>query len=160
MAEFDLLTIKNPTSEDFTVNYNGEPYSIKAGEAKPFVHSIARHIAKYLSDKILDKEFQKKRTETVYKNNPKLRENDPERTQYTMLDNPQRRIALYTILESKTEIERTIKTYPQFRSSDTQDNFVGDISVYDAFVASYHKPKAPKTGIGTTETSSPKEVTT
>ena len=138
MAELDLIEVVNPTSEDFTVNHNGEPYVIKAGEKKQFVHFVSRHIAKHLSDKMLNDEFNIEAEKAKKKKEPL---SETLQNQRVMLDNPQRRIALYTILESKEEVERVVKSYAQFKQQDGRNNFVGEISIYDEFVEKYNQPK-------------------
>ena len=145
MAEFDQIFIGNPTNEEYIGRYNGENYTLKAGEEITMPHFLGRHLAKHLSDKMLGKEFLKIQ-EKRYKDNPGLQ--DPKKYQYLMLDNPHRRIALYKILKSKEEVERTIKAYPQFKvtvtgknQEDVKYNFVGEMKVYDDYVANL-QPKS------------------
>lgn len=134
MAELDTLLTVNPTEQDFEVRFNGERYVLKAGEVTQKPQHLARHIAKHLSDKML----QEKVTEMkkVYE---KKKEKMPDvlQTQIVMLDNPERRIALYKILRSKEEVERTVKSYPQFKAMDGKDNFIGEIKIYDDFVSEF-----------------------
>ena len=118
MSEFDTIFITNPTDEDFTWNYNGEPYTLKANVETQMPHFLARHLSKHLSDKILRSHFLKKVQKKRYKDNPALQ--DPEQYQYCMLDTHDRRIALYKILHSKEEVERTIKAYPQFKVTESR----------------------------------------
>jgi hypothetical protein len=150
MAEFDTIPAHNPTEEDFTVRFNGEPYTIEAGGVRQWVIAVALHYAKHFSDYILRGEFAKKRTPKAYKDNPKLREHDPEKIQYLMLDNPQRRIALYRILKNKVAVEDVIKKYPQFKYKETRNefSFIGDLKEYDDFVANFENPSRGETTEG------------
>lgn len=137
MAELDQIYVENPTKEDFEVRFNGEMYRLGAGEKEQKPKYLARHIAKHLSDKMLqeDIEVEKKKYE-------KRKEKMPEvvQTQIIMYDNPHRRIALYKILRSKEEVEFVIKSFPQFKSMDIDgktDNFIGEMKTYDDFVDEY-----------------------
>lgn len=47
--------IYNPDTEDFTVNFHGEPHTIRALEIQEFPLHIANHIQKHLADKLLHK---------------------------------------------------------------------------------------------------------
>lgn len=133
MAELDTIHIENPLNEDFEVRFNGEPYTLKQGEKRQLPQHLARHFAKHMSDRMCALEFEKQKQ--VYEKR-KEKIPDPLKTQITMYDNPERRIALYKCLRSKEEVERTIKSYPQFKAMDKGFNFVGDIKVYDDFVLS------------------------
>lgn len=53
MSEFDTRSVTNPLEEDFTHAWNGEPYTIPAGETKSFPEFLAVHLAKHLADKIM-----------------------------------------------------------------------------------------------------------
>lgn len=125
MAELDVLSISNPTSEDFTWNYNGEPYTIKAGETKTFSKHVAFHLAKHLSDKII-----------VEENPPKLPKNASEKdkqreeakfAQLCVFDNPKRRIALYRIIKDPIAVQDCLASYP-FKA------FIGDMEEYRNYV--------------------------
>mgnify|MGYP007134649114 CR=1 FL=1 len=50
-----LVRIYNPDTEDFTVNYDGKPYTIHALEMEKFPTAIANHIKKHLADHLLHK---------------------------------------------------------------------------------------------------------
>lgn len=121
MAELDTLYVTNPTSDDFTVNFNGEPYTVGAGEKKSYPEFLGFHIAKHLSDKILREEIakiRKKQTENPFR---------PQVGQLMVYDNPKRRIALYDILGDKTLVERCINAFPM-------KDFIGEIEEYDEYV--------------------------
>lgn len=121
MAELDTLAITNPMKEDFSVNFNGESYSIGAGANKSFPEFLAFHIAKHLSDKMLGEEVKKlkaKKSENPYR---------PEIGQMMVYDNPQRRITLYQILGTKDLVQQCIESYP-FKG------FIGEMDEYDKFV--------------------------
>lgn len=123
MAEFDTTSITNPMKEDFAVNFNGERYEIGAGEQKSFPEFLAFHIAKHLSDKMLNDEVQK------IKNADKENPFNPRVGQMLVYDNPQRRMRLYDILGSKARVEACINAYP-FKG------FIGELEEYDNYVAS------------------------
>lgn len=121
MAELDTIALTNPTDEDFSVNFNGEGYSVGAGATKPFPEFLAFHIAKHLSDKILGEEVKKlkmKKSENPFR---------PEIGQLMVYDNPKRRIALYQILGTKELVEECLNAFPH-------KGFIGEMSEYDAFV--------------------------
>lgn len=48
-----IATVTNITSEPFTHNFHGQPYTILAGETLQFPYDLARHMAKHLARKIL-----------------------------------------------------------------------------------------------------------
>ena len=58
MAELDTIVLTNPTSKDFTHNFNGEPYTINAGETKAFAKFVGYHLAKHLSTKMIEESTQ------------------------------------------------------------------------------------------------------
>lgn len=131
MAELDTLQIRNPMKEDFEVRFNGELYTLVAGEEKSFPEFLAFHIAKHLSDKMLEKEVQKLR---------KVKSDNPYRPQVGQLmvyDNAKRRIALYDIIGSKEKVEECIASYP-FKA------FIGEMNEYDEYVAKAETPKESK----------------
>ena len=129
MAELDTLTLKNPTSEDFTHNYNGEPYTIKAGEEKSFAKHVAFHLAKHLSTKMVQDDVLKSATKIELKENETKMSSrlGAKISQLNIYDTPERRIALYKIFGDKSMVEQTIRAYP-FKG------FVGDMAIYDSFV--------------------------
>lgn len=129
MAELDAVQIKNPTLEDFTHNYNGEPYTIKVGETKSFAKYVAFHLAKHLSTKMIVEDLEKKATkkeleELQTKANSRLASSIG---QLNVYDSPERRIALYKMLGNKDLVQTVIKSYP-FKG------FVGEMATYDKFV--------------------------
>src|SRR3990167_10738018 len=104
MAELDTITLNNPTTEDFTWNYNGEPYTIKAGEQKNFAQYVGFDLAKHLSSKMMNDE--------VTPEQKKDRAIELELAHRMVYDNPRRRIALYKILKSKDLVQALVKAYP------------------------------------------------
>lgn len=48
-----IAPLTNITSESFTHNYHGQPFTIKAGETMVFPYDLSRHLAKHLARKIL-----------------------------------------------------------------------------------------------------------
>jgi hypothetical protein len=157
MAELDQIRVINPKDEPFEVRKNGELYTLPANFDGQYPQHLARHIAKYLSDKLINEEvvklrksFEKKKEEL-----PGIRE-----IQMTMYDNPMRRMFLYDILRDKTEVERTIKSYPQFKSQDGKENFIGDITEYDDYVNNLEAKEAPVVEEVEETTSEPKAKAT
>ena len=50
------LRVFNPTPEDFTVNFNKKPYTVKSADySKELSQHIAVHVAKHLVDYIMNK---------------------------------------------------------------------------------------------------------
>lgn len=47
------VRIYNPDVDDFTVKYEGEPYTIHALDIQEYPHHIAQHIKKHLADHLL-----------------------------------------------------------------------------------------------------------
>ncbi len=125
MAELDVLSIQNPTSEDFTWRYNGEPYTILAGETKTFSKHVAFHLAKHLSDEIIIVENPSKLPKNATE---KDRQRDEVRiAQLCVFDNPKRRIALYRIIKDPILVQDCLASYP-FKA------FVGDMEEYRNYV--------------------------
>ncbi len=127
MAKEDLsaVYITNPTSEDFTWNYNGEPYTIKAGATTPYAKPVAFHLAKHLSTQMIVGEVEAKmlKKETENKNAPihvKI-------SQLSIYDTHERRIALYKILKNAQTVVELISRYP-FKG------FIGEMGEYQKFV--------------------------
>jgi hypothetical protein len=143
MAErYDSIPVFNPLTEDFMVRFNGEPYSIREGETKNWPSFLAYHIAKHLSDKMLQPELLRIKEEganVMY---------NPKNAQLMVYDNVSRRKALYDILQSKDEVERCLGAF-NFKG------FIGDMNEYDSYVES-KRPKA--TPNQTEEESSDEEV--
>lgn len=131
MAEFDSVSITNPTSEDFTWNYNGEPYKIGAKETKAFSKHVGFHLAKHLSSKMIDEDYTEKNKKFLFGNSqqdPRVRAAQAALAQLMVFDNPTRRIALYKIMQDEKLAEEVIKSYP-FKG------FIGDMKEYVDFVA-------------------------
>ncbi len=128
MAEFETINIKNPMKESFSVNFNGEPYTLAAGEEKSFPKFLAYHIAKHLSNKILGEEIIKMKSKKEYR---EVREN-PLNSQMMNYDNPKRRIALYDILADKSLVQECVSVSPL-------KGFIGDMNEYDSYVGTSRK---------------------
>lgn len=127
MATLDTVTLKNPTSEDFSWNFNNETYYLAANESKSFVESVGMHIAKHLACKIVAESFPAK----IAKEKPLVV------SQSLNYDNPKLRIELYKILGDKNLVNKTIASYP-FK------DVVGDMREYEDFVAKEeNKTKEP-----------------
>ncbi len=56
-----VVTIKNIDNEDFSHNYDGFPYAIKAGEVLPFPYPVAMLLARHLAMKVVRKESAKQK---------------------------------------------------------------------------------------------------
>jgi hypothetical protein len=122
MAELDTVSVRNPSKDDFTVRFNGEPYTVLAGETKHYPLYLSFHIAKHLSDKLLQSELLKA---TKGKQDSQF---SPHVSQVMIYDTPKRRIALYDILKSKQLVEDCVKAF-NFKG------FIGEMSEYDDYVA-------------------------
>lgn len=48
-----IASFKNITNQDFTHNYHGQPFTVKAGETQIFPYDLSRHLAKHLARRIL-----------------------------------------------------------------------------------------------------------
>lgn len=121
MAEFDTIPVHNPMNEDWMHRFNGEAYILKAQETKFFPVGLAFHIAKHLSEKALAPELAKIKEE-------KPGQEDPRVPQLMIYDNPSRRIALYNILGTKELVETCVR-------NTNLKGFIGEMSVYDEYVA-------------------------
>lgn len=132
MAEFDSVTLTNPTSEDFSWRFNGELYTIKAKETKSFSKYCGFHLAKHLSTKMIDEKNPQKN-----KKNATSQEINIEairHSQLLMYDNPQRRIALYEILGDVQLVQELLMVYP-FKA------FIGEMKEYEDYVNSVKSRK-------------------
>jgi len=130
MAELDIVELQNPTKEDFVQKYNGEPYTLKAGERRTFSKHVGLHIAKHLAMKMVDSELLSKAPKKDL-DNPNSRVNIVLAQSQTH-DTPLLRMQLYKILGDKTLVEYTIGSYP-FKG------IIGDIREYDDFVTKQEK---------------------
>lgn len=127
MAELDAVIITNPTDEDFTYNYNGEPYTIKAHETRPFAKYVAFHLAKHLSSKMISEHFEAEEEKASKKKDFRKEVFATKVAQQALYDNPLRRRTLYQILGNKELVEQTVAAYP-FKG------FVGEMREYQEFV--------------------------
>lgn len=132
MAELDTISVYNPLEETFTVNFNGEPYSIDGESEKSFPEFLAFHIAKHLSDKLLSVDVAKEKAKAT--DNPF----NPKVGQLMVYDNPKRRIYLYDILRSKEKVEACVNAYPL-------QSFIGEMREYDEYVAAKKTPEPSST---------------
>lgn len=123
MAEFDSVNLFNPTAEDFTHNFNGEPYTLPAASSKSFSKFVGFHLAKHLASKLVEAEIE----EVDKRKNPSIV------TQRIVYDNPYLRIALYKILKDTKLVQDVIMAYPY-------KGFVGEMSIYQSFVDKESKP--------------------
>lgn len=131
MAELDSITVFNPTKEEFTATFNGEAYTIPAGAERAYPEFLAFHLAKHLSAKMLnDNEVAKEKKTAKKGENPF----NPRVGQYLIYDNPERRIYLFDILQSKTLVERALNAM-------NLKGFIGDIQKYDDYTFAKGKLK-------------------
>ena len=128
MAEYETINVRNPLKEAFSVNFNGEPYKLEAGEEKHFPKFLAFHIAKHLSNHIVGAEIIKLKAKKEYR---EVREN-PLNSQMMNYDNPKRRIALFDILKSKELVQECVSVSPL-------KGFIGDMAEYDTYAALHSK---------------------
>ena len=138
LKEHDSLYIKNPTAEDFGWRFNGEMYSIRAGEEKSFSKFVVFHLAHHLATKMIVKDEEKKITPEDAKNmNAAIHLRI---AQLGIYDTHERRIALYRILKRKELVEAVILCYP-FKG------FIGEMGEYERFMErqtqSDKKPEPP-----------------
>lgn len=123
MAELDTCSIKNPSKEDFSARFNGELYTVRAGESKTYPKYLVYHLAKHLSNQLMDKEVRVLIAQ-YEKDSPYV----PQVGALMNHDNPTRRKYLYDILGSKAEVESCLQQL-QFKS------FIGEMREYDKYVA-------------------------
>ena len=141
-------TVTNPTTEDFTQRYNGEPYTVKAGETINYAKNVSFHIAYHLSAKILREEFPWSKKKTVDE-----KERNKEAVKFSQLllyDNPKRRMALYKILHDVMAVQEAISKFPIVYRGYLEGGHLGTMDEYRAYVE--------KAG-GTFEVSKPKDPT-
>lgn len=124
MAEFDTVVLYNPTDEDYTHGFNGEPYTIEANTTKSFAQFVGFHLAKHLATKMVEDSISKK----------DKKEKPIMVAQKLIYDNPDLRIALYKILKNKELVQKVIAAYPY-------KGFVGEMSIYEDFVNKEETPK-------------------
>jgi len=134
--DLSAIEITNPTSENFTWNYNGEPYTIDAGQTAVYAKPVAYHLAKHLSTKMIVEPLQNgmSKKDLADKNAPihvKI-------SQLSIYDTHERRIALYKILKKGELVLDLITRYP-FKG------FIGEMGEYQKFVESIEKKEAVKT---------------
>jgi len=131
MAEYETIEILNPLKEEVMVRFNGELYKLPAEAKKSYPKFLAFHMAKELSDKILVPELLK------LKKADKEKGYNPKNAQLVIYDNPSRRISLYQVLGSKDLVQECVEAFP-FKS------FIGEMSVYDEYVAKGSKKPSVK----------------
>lgn len=131
MSELETITIYNPLKENFSVNFNGEPYVVPSQTEKSYPQFLAFHIAKHLTDKMLEEAL------VALKSKDEKNPYKPLVGQLMVYDNPKRRIALYKVLRTKELVETCMNNYP-FKG------FVGEMREYDEFVAEQEKTPATK----------------
>jgi hypothetical protein len=140
MAELDTIEITNPEKEDFEVRFNGELYTLKAGETKAYPKFLSFHIARHLSERMFGKLKEKLRKKHG-KDNPFV----PQMSTLFNHDNPERRKNLYNILKSKEFVEEAVVAY-------NLKGFVGEMKEYDDYVDGIKhtsaEPTSPKRGPG------------
>ena len=135
LKEHDSVFIKNPTSEDFSWKFNGELYTVKAGEEKAFSKYVSFHLAKHLSTQMV--------VEEATSGAKKKELEDPKSplhgkvSQLNIYDTPERRIVLHKILGNEELVVEVIKAYP-FKG------FVGDMDLYKKYLDELKAEKTPK----------------
>ena len=133
--ELEAIEITNPTSEDFTWNYNGEPYTIKAGDSKSFAKPVAYHLAKHLSTQMIVRDVKATATKKDIENpNAKIH---VKVSQLSIYDTHERRIALYKVLKDTSKVLELITRYP-FKG------FIGEMDEYKKFIDKAEKKEVVK----------------
>ena len=131
--DLSVVEITNPTSEDFSWRWNGELYTIKAGEKGGFAKPVAYHLAKHLSTKMVSDDISQKISKKDLENpNAAIHYKVAQVNTY---DTHERRIALYKILGDGQKVLDVISRYP-FKG------FIGNMSEYEAFVEKASKKEA------------------
>ena len=123
--DLSVVSITNPTSDDFSWRYNGELYTIKAFEKGSFAKPVAYHLAKHLSTKMVSDEALKGVAKKDM-DNPNAQIH-VKVSQLHTYDTHERRIALYEILKDSQKVLEVIQRYP-FKG------FIGDMALYQSFV--------------------------
>jgi len=139
MQELNVIEITNPTSKDFSWAYNGEKFTVKAGEKKGFAGAVSLHLAKHLSTKMICDEALSKATKTDLKSpNAAIH---TKISQLSTYDTHERRIALYKILGNIDTVIKVIEKNP-FKG------FIGEMDEYQKFVEkSEGKPKVEESKV-------------
>lgn len=125
LKQHDSIVMRNPLSEDFSWKFNGEEYTIKAGEIKAFSKFVTFHLCKHLSTQMIDADARKGMTPEA-----EAKQSHPihgKIAQLHIYDTSERRIALYKMLGNADLVQEVIKQYP-FKG------FIGDMNVYRRFV--------------------------
>lgn len=129
MKELESVIVTNPTSEDFTRRWNGEPYTIVAGETKGFAAPVSFHLAKHLSTSMLEKDFPRKKK---FLNEQEKNTESLKFSNLILFDNAKRRIALFKILNDVKMVMEVIAAYP-FKGF-MEGEFLGTMQEYKNFV--------------------------
>ena len=133
--DLSAVTIINPTSEDFTWQWNGEPYTVKARDSAGFAKPVAYHLARHLSTKMIVDEVKGKLTKKQI-DNPR----DPihvKLSQLQVYDTPERRIALYKILGDEDKVMQLLMRYPY-------KGTIGELDEYKQYVEKEKSKKEVK----------------
>lgn len=123
--DLSVVSITNPTSDDFSWRWNGELYTIKAGETAGFAKPVAYHLAKHLSTKMISDDALKGVAKKDM-DNPNAQIH-VKVSQLHTYDTHERRIALYKILNDTQKVVETIQRSPS-------KGFIGDMALYQSFV--------------------------
>ena len=132
LKEHDSVSIKNPTSEDFSWKFNGENYTVGAGEEKSFSKYVAFHLGKHLSTKIIVGAVKKEAGEKALadaKSPFHVRI-----SQLSIYDTPERRIALHKMFNNVELVVAVIAQYP-FKG------FIGEMDIYKKYLEDLEKSK-------------------
>lgn len=131
-GEFISIAVTNPTKIDFTQRFNGEPYTVRAGETQNFSKYVGFHIAKHLSTKMIEADFPRDNAKTEKMTPQQINQEATRFTQLTLYDNPLRRIALFKILRDTDLVMDVIISYP-FKGF-LEGKLAGDMEDYKNFV--------------------------
>jgi len=111
-GEFISVAVTNPTKEDFTQRFNGEPYLVPAGGTKNFSKYVSFHLAKHLSSRMIEADFPRTNKRTEKMTPQEVNREAAKFSQLTLYDNPKRRIALFKILRDTNLVMDVIISYP------------------------------------------------
>lgn len=112
MSEHDVLELTNPTDQDFTHAFGGQPLTIKAYETKSWQRNIVEHMAKHLVNRIL---LEKGHLKDLY--TCPEREEEMERVLGGIVGN--------TGTEEKTMIEEIEEVEEKFSTEKPVDRYEG-----------------------------------
>ncbi len=134
-SEFDTLEVYNPMDVEFVCRFNGELYKLGAKSSKTYPQFLAFHIAKHLSDKLLEPELLALKRKNDESKRPTAY--NPRNAQLIIYDNVSRRKTLYNVFRDKELALLCIKQFP-FK------DFIGNVAEWEEYVLKAETPKEVK----------------